>query len=153
MSRFGEYLRIKKHKGEKYTPLCPEVCARLLKNQESIRKNILLLLVLILSPMVCYSEIPTEIEKPLKTEVRLGYEPNYFSPTNDLHVKNDTIASKKVEDNKEECMSVGEMVWLAFMQAGLFYLVNSGIIFIIITILGCISLMIAKIIQVYRKKR
>jgi len=116
-------------------------------------KNILVLLVLMLSTMVCYSEIPTEIKKPLKTEVKLGYELDHFSPTNDLHVKNDTIASKKVEDNKEECMSVEEMIWLALMQAVLFYLVNSGIIFIIITILGCISLMIAKIIQVYRKKR
>jgi hypothetical protein len=149
MSRFGEYLRIKKHKGEKDTPLCPEVCARLLKNQESIRKNILLLLVLILSPMVCYSEIPTEIEKPLKAEVRLGYEPNHFSPTNDLQLNTDSVkVDKKVEEDSIADTSI-YVVCCTFM----FYVILFGVLLFILTALGLIMLMVAKIIQVYRKKR
>ncbi len=155
MSRFGEYLRIKKHKGEKHkgekdTPLCLEVCARLLKNQESIRKTILLLLVL--SLMVCYSEIPTEIEKSLKTEVRLGYEPNHFSPTNDLQLNTDSVkVDKKVEENAEDSFADASIyvVCCTFM----FYVGLFGVLFLVLTALGLIMLMVAKIIQVYRKKR
>ena len=39
MSRFGEYLRIKKHKGTKYKPLFLEVCNRLLKNEAILDKQ------------------------------------------------------------------------------------------------------------------
>lgn len=152
MSKFGEYLRIKKHKGEKDTPLCPEVCTRLLKNQESIRKNILLLLVLILSPMVCYSEIPTEIEKPLKTEVRLGYEPNHFIPTNDLQLNTDSVkVDKKVEENAED--SIADTSIYVVCCTFMFYVVLFGVLFLVLTALGLIMLMVAKIIQIYRKKR
>jgi hypothetical protein len=119
-----------------------------------LRKNILLLLVLILSPMVCYSEIPTEIEKPLKTEVRLGYEPNYFSPTNDLHYEGDSIKTNKVkEDAEDKKLGFGAIVGMSFMNAIMFYLIVGSVIFLFLTVLGCFLLIVGKIIQVYRKKR
>ena len=102
-----------------------------------------------LSPMACYSEIPTEIESPLKTEVILGYELNHFSPTNDLRIKEDSIISNNI---KEDEMNVGKIIGVSFLQAIAFYVVIGGVIFASLTILGCILLIVAKIIQIHRKK-
>jgi hypothetical protein len=102
--------------------------------------------------MVCYSEIPTEIEKPLKTEIRLGYEPNHFSPTNDLQLNTDSVkVDKKVEENAED--SIADTSIYVVCCTFMFYVVLFGILFLVLTALGLIMLMVAKIIQVYRKKR
>lgn len=106
-----------------------------------MKKNILVLLVLMLSPMVCYSEIPTEIKKPLKTEVKLGYELDHFSP-----IKTDSVkVSSTNKTNETEKINHWKFVSMSFAYAWFFYIACSSTL-IGLLLFGGIILIVFKLV-------
>jgi len=115
-------------------------------------KNILILFALLLFPLSSHCEIPKGLERPLNVEVRLGYEPNHFSPLKlQQHSDSTKVNKVKKEESKEE-MSIGDKIFLAGITAISFYTIIAVGLFLILTLLGCSLLIIAKTIQIYRKK-
>ena len=102
------------------------------------------------------------------TEVKIGYDTNYFVPLNpkvdstdwvkkyaafneSLLIKGDSIDGEKVVSNKAK--DDEKIVFGALFASLAICLLFFGIIFLSITVIGWISLLIAKLIVYIRKKK
>jgi hypothetical protein len=106
------------------------------------------------------------------TEIKIGYDTNYFVPLNpkvdstdwvkkyaafneSLLIKGDSIDSEKVVNNKakDDEDEYSEIVFRALFASLTICFLFFAIIFLTITIIGWISLLIAKLIVYIRKKK
>ena len=132
-------------------------------------KNILVLLTFMLFSLSSYCEIPNVSDKIMETKVKIGYDENHFSPlkpqaeteswlvkytkfSEALHIEGDSIKFNKVKKEKPKERDVVDDFLLGILLAIFFYIIVACVLFLILTTLGCGLLMIAKTIQIYRKK-
>ena len=120
-------------------------------------KNILILLTFILFPISSYCEIPNVSDKFMEVKVKIGYDENHFSPLKPKEeseswlircTKFNADSLRYGKTNKEDKIKEYPEV----IKALTFNINVAIVLFIILTLLGCGLLMIAKIIQVYQKK-
>jgi hypothetical protein len=128
-------------------------------------KNILILLAFILFPLSSYCEIPNVSDKFIEAKVKIGYDENHFSPLKSQEVSDGWLSkysklkiteikldkAKSVKENEK--LSRAKLVLITFGEAVIFYLFLFLTLFFLLTLLGCALLIVAKIVQLSRKKR
>jgi hypothetical protein len=101
----------------------------------------------------------------MEVKVKIGYDENHFSPLKSQEVSDGWLSkysklkiteikldkAKTVEENEK--LSEVKLLLFTFGDAAIFYLFLFLILFVLLTLLGCALLIVAKIVQLSRKKR
>lgn len=128
-------------------------------------RKLLILLTFMLFSLSSYCEIPNVSDKFMETKVKIGYNENHFSPLKSQEVSDGWLSkysklkiteikldkAKTVKENEK--LSEVKLLFITFGEAVLFYFFLFLTLFVLLTLLGCALLIVAKIVQLSRKKR
>jgi hypothetical protein len=128
-------------------------------------RKLLILLTFMLFSLSSYCEIPNVSDKFMEVKVKIGYDENHFSPLKSQEVSDGWLSkysklkiteikldkAKTVKENEK--LSGAKLLLIAFGEAATFYLFLFLTLFVLLTLLGCALLIVAKIVQLSRKKR